>query len=74
MRAPTLSRRSSVTTVLAMTLMLTTSLATPLPIAGQTEIVVISQLYPGGGSQDAPLNADFVELFNRGGEPVNLDG
>ena len=36
--------------------------------------MVISQLYVGGGSGDAPLNADFVELFNRGGDPVSLGG
>lgn len=36
--------------------------------------VVISQAFGGGGSANAPFTHDFVELFNRGTEPVNLSG
>jgi DNA/RNA endonuclease G (NUC1)/uncharacterized protein YjdB len=36
--------------------------------------VVISQVYGGGGNAGAPYTHDFVELFNRGDEPVSLDG
>ncbi|QYO66920.1 lamin tail domain-containing protein [Leptolyngbya sp. 7M] len=36
--------------------------------------VVISQAFGGGGSASAPFTHDFVELFNRGTEPVNLSG
>jgi len=36
--------------------------------------VVISQFFGGGGSSGAPYTNDFVELFNRGNEPVNLSG
>jgi DNA/RNA endonuclease G (NUC1)/uncharacterized protein YjdB len=36
--------------------------------------VVISQVYGGGGNSSAPLSHDFVELFNRGTQPVNLAG
>jgi len=36
--------------------------------------VVISQVYGGGGNAGAPLNADFVELFNRGTTPISLNG
>jgi uncharacterized protein (TIGR03437 family) len=36
--------------------------------------VVISQVYGGGGNLNAPLQADFVELFNRGTEPVDITG
>lgn len=36
--------------------------------------LVISQVYGGGGNTDATFNHDFVELFNRGKEPVNLNG
>ena len=36
--------------------------------------LVISQVYGGGGNAGAPLNADFVELFNRGTAPAALDG
>lgn len=34
--------------------------------------VVISQVYGGGGNLGAPLNADFVELFNAGTTAVTL--
>ncbi len=36
--------------------------------------VVISQLYGGGGNAGATLKNDFVELFNRGTQTVNLTG
>ena len=35
--------------------------------------LVISQVYGGGGNTGAPYNADFIELFNRGPEPVPLN-
>lgn len=35
--------------------------------------VVISQIYGGGGSAGAPFTNDFIELFNRGSSPVNLN-
>jgi len=36
--------------------------------------VVISQVYGGGGNTGATLRNDFIELFNRGAEPVNITG
>lgn len=36
--------------------------------------VVISEIYGGGGSQGAPVDSDFVELFNRGSATVTIDG
>ena len=36
--------------------------------------VVISQVYGGGGNAGATLRNDFIELFNRGIAPVNLNG
>lgn len=36
--------------------------------------VVISQIYGGGGNNDSGFNADFIELFNRSQDPVNLTG
>ncbi|HKG45457.1 MAG TPA: lamin tail domain-containing protein [Pyrinomonadaceae bacterium] len=36
--------------------------------------VVISQVYGGGGNAGAPLQSDFIELFNQGVTPVNLSG
>ncbi len=36
--------------------------------------IVISQIYGGGGLAGAQYTNDFVELFNRGSSPVNLNG
>lgn len=36
--------------------------------------VVISQIYGGGGNRGATYTHDFIELFNRGNEPISLDG
>jgi DNA/RNA endonuclease G (NUC1) len=36
--------------------------------------VVISQLYGGGGNAGATFKNDFIELFNRGNSPTNLNG
>jgi DNA/RNA endonuclease G (NUC1) len=36
--------------------------------------IVISQVYGGGGNSGAPYNRDFVELFNRGREAVDISG
>ncbi len=36
--------------------------------------VVISQIYGGGGNQGAEFQNDFIELFNRGSDPVDLSG
>ncbi|HET8784369.1 MAG TPA: ExeM/NucH family extracellular endonuclease, partial [Candidatus Limnocylindrales bacterium] len=37
-------------------------------------VVVISQVYGGGGNSGATLTNDFVELFNRSDAPVSLEG
>ncbi|MDT4968945.1 MAG: uncharacterized protein QOJ64_3682, partial [Acidobacteriota bacterium] len=39
-----------------------------------TALVVISQLYGGGGNSGATYTHDFIELFNRGTIPVDLTG
>jgi predicted extracellular nuclease len=36
--------------------------------------VVISQVYGGGGNSGANWKSDFIELFNRGDQPVDLSG
>lgn len=36
--------------------------------------VVVSQVYGGGGNSGATLRNDFVELFNNGTDPVDLNG
>lgn len=44
-----------------------------LATAAQAD-VVISQVYGGGGNSGATLRNDFVELFNNGSDPVDLNG
>ena len=39
-----------------------------------TAQVVISQVYGGGGNSGAPYKNDFIELFNRSGSTVSLNG
>ncbi|MFC4530586.1 ExeM/NucH family extracellular endonuclease [Sphaerisporangium dianthi] len=47
---------------------------TSSPASAEPGTVVISQVYGGGGNTGAPFTNDFVELFNRGGAEVSLDG
>src|SRR3954462_3000349 len=44
------------------------------PRADSPGIIVISQVYGGGGNASAPYQRDFIELFNRGGAPVDVSG
>ena len=37
-------------------------------------VVVISQVYGGGGNSGATFRNDFVELLNRGTTPVSVEG
>ncbi|PYS40318.1 MAG: hypothetical protein DMF71_13575, partial [Acidobacteria bacterium] len=39
-----------------------------------TAVLVISQVYGGGGNTGAQFKNDFVEVFNRGTATVNLNG
>lgn len=36
--------------------------------------IVISQIYGGGGNSGAPFTHDFIELFNRSNQPVDITG
>ena len=36
--------------------------------------VLISQVYGGGGNAGATLTHDFIELFNRSGQDVDVSG
>ena len=36
--------------------------------------IVVSQFYGGGGNVGSPFNADYIEIHNRSGAPVNVDG
>jgi hypothetical protein len=44
------------------------------PVSAASPNVVISQVYGGGGNANAVYTNDFIELFNRGAEPVSLEG
>ena len=46
----------------------------PLLVLPAWSQVVISQIYGGGGNAGASFTHDFVELFNRGAEAVDLGG
>ncbi|MEZ5099588.1 MAG: lamin tail domain-containing protein [Thermoleophilia bacterium] len=48
-------------------------LAAPAAWASSPD-VVISEVYLGGGYEDSTYDASFVELFNRSGTAVSLDG
>jgi uncharacterized protein len=58
----------------------TLTVATLLPIslgaatAHAAGNIVISQVYGGGGNTGATYKNDFIELFNRSAEPVNITG
>lgn len=49
---------------------LTVNAAAPTP----TPLVVIGQIYGGGGNSGASFKNDFIEVFNRGTTSVNLTG
>lgn len=55
---------------LAMALFLTSSWQ--LPTQAVSPNIVISQVYGGGGNQNALYKNDFIELFNRGVTSVNI--
>jgi uncharacterized protein len=43
-------------------------------VASTSPDLVISQVYGGGGNAGATYTHDFVELYNRGSEPVSIAG
>ena len=42
--------------------------------AGPLPLVVISQVYGGGGNSGATFKNDYIEIFNRGNSSVDLSG
>jgi uncharacterized protein len=50
------------------------ALAIATPASAASPDIVISQVYGGGGNTGATLRNDFIELFNRGTEPVPVGG
>src|SRR5215467_11922282 len=50
------------------------ALALSAPASAASPDVVIAQVYGGGGNSGATLTNDYIELFNRGSEAVDLTG
>jgi len=46
----------------------------PSPSPAASPVIVISQIFGGGGNAGAPLRNDFIEIFNAGSVSVNLGG
>jgi predicted extracellular nuclease len=44
------------------------------PASAASPDIVISQVYGGGGNAGATYTHDFIELYNRGTEPVSVTG
>jgi len=46
----------------------------PRSVQAAPGVIVISQVYGGGGNTGATYTNDFIELFNAGGAPVDITG
>src|SRR5215216_5900423 len=67
-------RRRALHAVFAAMLVPLVAVGTGAPAAAVSPDVVVSQVYGGGGNTGAPLTNDFVELYNRGANSVDLTG
>ena len=67
-----LSRSIRVSLTLALVIATVPTFAAPAVAVSPN--VVISEVYGGGGNSGATLTHDFIELYNRGTEPVDLTG
>ncbi|WP_432848574.1 endonuclease/exonuclease/phosphatase family protein [Amycolatopsis sp. CA-161197] len=65
-------RRKSVLTAAAVAGLVVSG--APAALATPSADAVIAEVYGGGGNAGATLTNDFVELANRGGAPLALDG
>lgn len=59
---------------LVISLLLLANWLHPAGVQGVSGNIVISQVYGGGGNSGAPLKNDFIELFNRGNNAVDVTG
>src|SRR5918911_635049 len=44
------------------------------PAGAVSSTIVVSQVYGGGGNSGATYKNDFIELYNRSGSPVSVNG
>ncbi len=49
-------------------------ISSPPKVQGLSTGIVISQVYGGGGNSGATFTHDFIELYNRGASPINING
>lgn len=59
---------------LAMALGAIVPVVVPVRARAASATLVLSQVYGGGGNTGAQYTHDFLEIFNRSGAPVSLDG
>jgi predicted extracellular nuclease len=72
-RLPAVSRTLAILTTLGLTIGAVAPTVVPAPVrAAPSPDIVISEVYGGGGNGNAPYQADFVELFNRGMSTVDV--
>ncbi len=65
----------AITSLIAATVITGASyLASPPASEALSSGIVISQIYPNGGTSGAAFRNDFIELFNRGNTPINVAG
>jgi hypothetical protein len=60
--------------IAAATLTATSYLVSPPASQALSSGIVISQVYPNGGTSGALYRNDFIELFNRGNTPIDVAG
>ena len=60
--------------IIASVLAATFYLVSPPSSQALSSGIVISQIYPNGGTSGAAYRNDFIELFNRGNTPINVAG
>jgi predicted extracellular nuclease len=72
-RLPTVSRTLAILATLGLVIGAIAPTLSPAPVrAVPSPSIVISEVYGGGGNANAPYQADFIELFNRGMSTVDV--
>src|SRR5438034_300788 len=66
--------RSRFVTFVVFVSMVMTLVPLAQPAGAVSSMIVISQVYGGGGNSGATFKNDFIELFNRGNGAVDLTG